>query len=536
MGRCWMVLASVSEGEPGLRATFNGVANGFRFVSLDFEEAGWDAIVNISPLSSLASLELADASAMKQIFSSRSHYPKPLELPVYQQLASFGRNLVVSEGEEWKRYRRISGPAFGERNIRLVFTETVKIVNSLFEDVWKNSETIVLDHAPDLTLELSLLVIGSAGFGRPISWSSQQEEFKTTLNRVSGGLMLKLVLNNLQLSQWAPRWVERGVEGVVDWVIDLVRGAGTSETRKTHGTSTKQVRQAFRDFDHSMREMIDARRSGGGVAYDGKGMGTGRDDLFNLLLDANEAYQDGGLEKEEDGVQGGKLTDEELIGNVFMFLLAGHETTAYTFSWVLAMLALYPEEQEALYQHIKEVIPDGRDPTYEDIPSLTRVLAVIYEALRMFSTGAVRKTCEEDTVVTVSNIHGQTRIVPIPKGTEIVMNSFGVHYNPRYWPNPNTFDPSRFLSSSPQGDYPRDAFIPFAAGARSCIGRKFSETESIAFVTLLVGKYRIELKDDEEFKLRGESFEEKQRRILRGFQGISLVPYRIPLVLRRREG
>ncbi|KAF5343107.1 hypothetical protein D9758_016003 [Tetrapyrgos nigripes] len=440
-----------------------------------FEEAGWDAIVNISPFSPLASLELADASAMKQVFQSRALYPKPLELPVYQQLASFGRNIVVSEGEEWKRYRKISGPAFGERNNRLVFTETVKIVNSLFDDVWSQNKNggmnggrvVVLEHAPDLTLELSLLVIGSAGFGRPISWSSQHQEFKTTLNRVSEGLLLKLFLNNFQLPRWVWGWVKEGVEGVVDWVVDLARDVGAGGGGGTNGNgngktpvhvaSTKQVRQAFKDFDWFMREMIDSRRIGSGAAYDGEeGMGMGgRDDLFNLLLDANDAYDDGegGLEKEKekekDGVQGGKLTDEELIGNVFMFLFAGHEVC------------------------------------------LRRLILILPSYLNILS-------------------------------------------------------------------------------ARSCIGRKFSETESVVFVAMLVLRYTVEIKpegdgdEDEELnsnnssssrgdkgvrdgeKGRGVRWEdeekekerkrkEREERILRAFQGISLVPYRMPLVLRRRE-
>jgi len=117
--------------------------------------------------------------------------------------------------------------------------------------------------------------------------------------------------------------------------------------------------------------------------------------------------------------------------------------------------------------------------------------------------------------------------IPIPKGTQLNIHIPGVHYNPRYWDDPHKFNPSRFLK-----DWPRDAFLPFSAGARACLGRKFFETEGIAVLTMLASQYKITVK--EEPKFAGETFEQTKSRILSATQKLTLTPIRVPLVFTRR--
>jgi len=222
------------------------------------------------------------------------------------------------------------------------------------------------------------------------------------------------------------------------------------------------------------------------------------------------------------------LTESELISNIYMFLVAGHETTANTLCFGLALLALYPDEQEKLFEHIKSVTK-GSLPTYADMPLLTRSLAVFYEALRLFPpvTG-IPKFAAEDTTLVTSNIHGEKTTVPVPKGTGIVIDTPGIHYNPRYWKDPHTFNPSRFLAT----DWPRDAFIPFSSGARSCIGRKFAETEGVAALSILVSQYKMTVKEEPQFA--AETFEERKTRVLAARIGLTTTPVRVPLVFTRR--
>jgi len=241
-----------------------------------------------------------------------------------------------------------------------------------------------------------------------------------------------------------------------------------------------------------------------------------RHDLFSNLLEANDLD----LDTET-------LTENEIIGNIYIFLVAGHETTAHTLGFSFALLALYPDEQAKLFEHIKSVT-NGRVPNYEEMPLLTYAAAVFNETLRMFPpVPEIPKVAAVDTSIVTSNILGEKKTIPILKGTAMILHIPGIHYNPRYWDDPHTFNPSRFLK-----DWPRDAFLPFSAGARACLGRKFSETEGIAVLTMLVSQYKITIKDEPQFA--GETFEERKSRILSARGGLTLTPVRVPLVFTRR--
>jgi len=211
-----------------------------------------------------------------------------------------------------------------------------------------------------------------------------------------------------------------------------------------------------------------------------------------------------------------------------MFLLAGHETAGHTLCFAFGLLALYPDEQEKLYKHIISVLPDHRNPTFEDMPLLTYALCVFYETLRMFpSVINIPKVCEEDTTLTVGNAAGEKLTIPVLKGVRITIDTPGLHYNPRYWKDPHSFKPARFLK-----DWPRDAFVPFSAGPRACLGRKFAETEAVAALTMLVSRYKITIKEEPQFA--GETFEQRKTRVLKCWNGVTLTPSRVPLTFTRR--
>jgi cytochrome P450 len=208
-------------------------------------------------------------------------------------------------------------------------------------------------------------------------------------------------------------------------------------------------------------------------------------------------------------------------------LIAGHETTAHTLCFTFALLALYPDEQEKLYKHILSVLPDGRFPTYEEMALLNYSTSVFYETLRMFPpVPNIPKISEEDTTLTFGNANGEKRTIPVPKGTRIIINPPGLHYNPRYWKDPHTFKPERFLE-----DWPKDAFVPFSTGPRACLGRKFFETEGIAILTMIISRYKITIKEEPQFI--GETFEQRKNRVLKCKGEMTMTPIRVPLTFTR---
>ncbi|GJE85498.1 cytochrome P450 [Phanerochaete sordida] len=450
----------------------------------DFEEHGWDVITYVAAfIGSKTNFYVADAEAIKEITTHRSRFPKPVEQ--YRVLTFFGGNIVASEGDEWKRYRKIAAPAFSERNNRLVWDETRLVMQDLFAHVWGDRAEVRVAHAVDITLPIALFVIGSAGFGRRIAWRDEDAvppghtlTFKEALHTVSEHVFVRLL--------------------IPDW---LLRAAPTARLAR--------IRDAFAELELYMHEMIAARRAGAGADKEA------RDDLFGGLLDAND---------DDDA----RLQDSELIGNMFIFMLAGHETSAHTLCYMLALLAMHPEEQEKLYESIKEVCRDGRLPEYEDLRSLSYCEAVLYETLRMFPpVHSIPKSVAEDTAITITNAAGARTTVPMPKGSSISLHTPGLHYNPRYWADPHTFRPARFLA-----DWPRDAFLPFSAGPRACLGRRFSETEIVAAAAMLVLRYRVEVPPDPRFV--GESWQARFERVMQSRPGVTMTPLHVPLVFKLR--
>jgi cytochrome P450 len=258
-----------------------------------------------------------------------------------------------------------------------------------------------------------------------------------------------------------------------------------------------------------MLEMIEDRK--GSVLEE-------RQDLMSNLIRAS---------MEQSGARkGSDFTHRDLLGNIFIFLFAGHETTASALSFAIALLAIHQEEQEELYQHVRSVVPDGRLPTYQNVPQLTRVLAVIYETLRLFSPASwVTREAAEDCVITTDS--GET--VAVPKGTVLVPMIDAMHHNPKYWPDPYEFRPSRFLE-----DYNKDAFMPFSAGARVCIGRRFSEIEQIAVLSVIALNYKITILEEPQYA--HETVDERKKRVLAQRSLLVVKPVRIPVVFTPREG
>jgi len=185
-----------------------------------------------------------------------------------------------------------------------------------------------------------------------------------------------------------------------------------------------------------------------------------------------------------------KLADDELIGNIFGLLLAGHETTAHTLAATLGLLAVHEDIQDSVYEEIISVIGHDRDPLFEDYNKLTKVLSAFYEALRMFPAGHLMiREATEDTVIQIPNPPGEegSTAVPVLKGVQIVVDMVGVQNNPRYFDEPEKFKPSRWH------DVPSDSeiFSAFSIGARACIGRKFATTEAVSFLSMLLRDWEV---------------------------------------------
>ncbi|KDQ07501.1 hypothetical protein BOTBODRAFT_38802 [Botryobasidium botryosum FD-172 SS1] len=466
-----------------------------------YRKFGWDIYAQTFLLPAKKVVyQIVDADAIKEMIHDKATFPKK----EFFLLALYGPNVVTSGDEEAKRHRRIVAPSFSDRNNKLVWQETARIVEEMFVH-WGQKETISVKHVVDITLPLALHVISAAGFGLPISWQSETES--GVRDDVPSGHMMsyreaiETVCKNLYVKLLAP-----------SWVLGLTK-------------NWRHARLAFDELELYMTEMIESRRAEGDtLRVDEKGE-LYKSDVFSNLLAASDAEVTSGK---------GALSERELKGNIFIFLVAGHETTAHVLAFALGLLACYPDEQQKLYNHIKSVLVEDRLPVYEEMNTLTRPLAVFYEASRLYPpANSFGKFCVRDTTLAVhgADENEQRKPILIAKDSYIMIDAVGLHHNPRYWKDPEEFNPDRFMN----GDWNRDALLTFSAGMRACLGRRFAETEAVAALTMIILRYKVEL-NPEFFKvIPGEAPRATRERLLKVKQALTLAPANLPLIFRKRE-
>ncbi|KAF5379107.1 hypothetical protein D9615_005952 [Tricholomella constricta] len=370
-------------------------------------------------------------------------------------LIKWGMNLVGAlDGHVWRKHRRVVGPAY-----ELVWTETLNTYRQMEAgEGWDAKDTIDVPSVGRLTTKLALLVIAKCGFGFSFDWSAPPTgpDGKMSVQKA-----LSVLSKSHLVALMAPDWVR---------YLPLPGFA--------------QIREAFDQFSGFMQREFEARVA---EVRNEEQSADERIDAFTMLVRANEQ-------------QTGKLclNNQEVIGNVFIMLFAGHETTAHTLETTLALLALHQDLQNEVYEQIVSVVGYDRDPKFEDYANLDKVLHAFYEALRLFPTAYLLiREAAEDTVLQVPNPVGQegSTPYPVPKGTRVIIDMISLHYNERYFADPTAFKPSRWSGTSSESE----ALFSFSVGPRACIGRKFALTEAVAFLTMLLRDWRVEpaFKEDE---------------------------------------
>ena len=168
--------------------------------------------------------------------------------------------------------------------------------------------------------------------------------------------------------------------------------------------------------------------------------------------------------------------------HVVTLLLAGHETTALALTWAWLLLAREPAARSALEAELATVL-GGRLPTPDDVPRLPYTEAVLSETLRLrppaYATGreAVRETSIDGTRV--------------KKGRVVFVSMSATHRDPRFFPDPDTFRPERWLDGL-ERRLPRGAFFPFGLGPRMCVGASFAMLEATLILATCVQRWRFD--------------------------------------------
>lgn len=195
-------------------------------------------------------------------------------------------------------------------------------------------------------------------------------------------------------------------------------------------------------------------------------------DLFDVLLATR------------DPRTGAAFSHEQIRDQLGTLLVTGHETTTLTIFWSLYLLASVPAEQERVAEEVGEI---DLSPEFADasLSRLYRARSVVNEALRLYppAFSIARRAIGRDRI-------GDTEVM---SGALLIIAPWVLHRHRRLWPNPDAFDPSRFLGAAP----PRFAFLPFGVGPRVCVGAHFASTEAAIVLAKLIKRFRIELVDQE---------------------------------------
>ncbi|XP_004472575.3 vitamin D 25-hydroxylase isoform X2 [Dasypus novemcinctus] len=174
---------------------------------------------------------------------------------------------------------------------------------------------------------------------------------------------------------------------------------------------------------------------------------------------------------------------ENLIFSVGELIIAGTETTTNVLRWAVLFMALYPNIQGQVQKEIDLIIGPNGKPSWDDKCKMPYTEAVLHEVLRFCNIvplGIFHAT-SEDTVV---------RGYSIPKGTTVITNLYSVHFDEKYWRDPELFYPERFLDSS--GCFAKkEALVPFSLGRRHCLGEQLARMEMFLFFTALLQQFHL---------------------------------------------
>ncbi|KGO48199.1 Cytochrome P450 [Penicillium expansum] len=461
-------------------------------------------------------------------------------------LEPFGPNVVSTDGDLWKFHLRVTVPPLqGDVVHRTVWTETLHRSEILATRWIGAAAGKAAPSLRDGVYDLTVNVMSVAGFEKQyhqqLETGKKEKEDSTYFpplghHRLSLVESLFRVVTNLPIFVLFPAW--------------LVRFCAHT------------VYTAYSELNQYMDELLAQEKADIRARQGTNNTTRAKGNLLTAVVESNN--QQPGL-KTSGPVSGPggrtQLTDVEVKGNVFMFLLAGYDTTANTILFSAIILSLNPPIQDAVISEIQQVhreaVAAGRsDLSYdEDLPKFRYLLAFMYEVMRVFPIviPITRLAVTDQDLVVDGTKH------TLPAQTLTIVNNTAIHHDEANWPhphiieprrwlttNPNTFDPTNnttttnttspddpqqpaettihqptVTSARPGTTHRRGTFMTFNEGPRACPGRRFAQVEFVAFFSQLLRDHRLGLVDE---STTARENLEHQVRLLGGGSPVTLVP------------
>ncbi|KAH7699044.1 cytochrome P450 3A24-like protein [Aphelenchoides avenae] len=364
--------------------------------------------------------------------------------------------LTVKRGDDWRRVRNVITPAFTTgkmRHLVPLLEESATRLCSLIDRHIKDDREIPLK---EIMGRISLDMIARCGFAVDIGSFDEGEEspFITHTKEIFKIPIAKALM------VFSTPFISDTLESFFG--IDLMANAATDF------------------FRNILERLYDERRA------DPQARDKYRD-LFQQLVNAME--DEDHEQTTEDGISHEEIRQHtvkhvskmEVLAQSFILLIAGYETTGTTLHFALYFLAKLPEIQQKALEEIEQVVRDSEHITYEHITNMPYLSQVICETLRICPPALqTNRICNHP--ITIKGI-------PFERGTMFTVPIYAMHHDPELYPEPEKFDPDRFL---PEEKARRDplTYMPFGYGPRNCVGMRLAEFEMRITLAVLLRKYR----------------------------------------------
>jgi cytochrome P450 len=339
-----------------------------------------------------------------------------------------GNGLLVADGEDWLRQRRLLQPAFHRQRIAGMSQQMVQATQDMMADWQRRSADGQSLNLMTAMMELALDIAARCFFSANLS-EAERHQIHTAFTNVQD------VTN---------RRLRRPFNPPTDWPM--------AENRIFK--RDKQV------LDRIVNRIIAERRRQGTEGFN---------DLLAMMMELTDA--DTG-----EGMNNRQLRDETMT-----MMVAGHETSATALSWALYLLSTHPEVAAQLRDEYDRVL-DGRPPAPEDLANLPYNKQVVQETLRLYPPAwAMLRQAEQPTQI------GGYDVLP---GAQMTIPVFLIHRRADLWDEPDRFRPERFAAGSPEPRH-KFAYFPFGGGPRLCIGEQFALMEMQLVLPTLLQQYRL---------------------------------------------
>jgi cytochrome P450 len=348
--------------------------------------------------------------------------------------ATVGINLLTDEGDSWAAHRGPLNPTFARRHLN-------DIVDLMIDPITDVTHALTPDTRFDIhetMVEATLRVVANSLFSQDFGPLVQSMNDLTTRGLRHAERLQRLGLWGLM----PPR------------VYDALHWLAFSGLRLP--PPLRDMQDITLTLDRAVNAVIDHR-----LVHP-----TDSADLLNVLLRA-----DGGTWPRQ------RIRDEALT-----FMLAGHETTANAMSWFWYLMAQHRDARDRMLTEVDDAL-GARRPTADDLSKLPWTTACLQESQRYYSAvWTISRRAIEDDVIGGHHIR---------RGTTVLIPIHHIHHDPRWWPDPETFDPNRFLPGA--ADRPRSAYLPFGGGRRICIGQSFALMEMVLMAAIMSQRFTFDL-------------------------------------------